>query len=69
MLRRVLPYWRVFGTSLGFLAVGVGGVLVFPLINVFIRRRQLRTEVALSINRRKAPDLIFRIVESRSSDR
>ena len=46
MLRRVLPYWRVFGTGLGFLAVGVGGVLVFPLINVFIRRRQLRTEVA-----------------------
>ena len=46
MLRRILPYWRVFGTSLGFLAVGVGGVLVFPLINVFIRRRQLRTEVA-----------------------
>jgi 1-acyl-sn-glycerol-3-phosphate acyltransferase len=46
MLRRVLSYWRVFGTSLGFLAVGVGGVLVFPLINVFIRRRQLRTEVA-----------------------
>ena len=39
-------YWRVFGTGLGFLAVGIGGVFVFPLINVFIRRRQLRTEVA-----------------------
>src|SRR5258707_5001780 len=46
ILRKVLPYWRVFGPGMGFLAVGIGGVLVFPLINVFIRRRQLRTEVA-----------------------
>jgi len=36
-------FWRVFGTSLGFLAVGIGGVLVFPFVNVFVRRRQRRT--------------------------
>ena len=46
MPNSIVRYWRVFGTSLGFLAVGIGGVLVFPLLNAFIRRRQLRTEMA-----------------------
>ena len=46
MLTNAVHYWRVFGTGLGFLAVGIGGLLVFPFINVFIRRRQLRTDVA-----------------------
>jgi 1-acyl-sn-glycerol-3-phosphate acyltransferase len=46
MLRSVIRFWRVFGTGLGFLAIGVGGVLVFPLINVFVPRRQRRTDLA-----------------------
>jgi 1-acyl-sn-glycerol-3-phosphate acyltransferase len=46
MLSNLGHFWRVFGTGLGFLAVGVGGVLVFPFVNAFIRRRKLRTDVA-----------------------
>jgi 1-acyl-sn-glycerol-3-phosphate acyltransferase len=46
MLNSSLYYWRVFGTGLGFLAVGIGGVIVFPLMDVFIRRSQLRKNVA-----------------------
>lgn len=46
MPNSIVRYWRVFGTGLGFLAVGIGGVLIFPLLNAFIRRPQLRTEVA-----------------------
>jgi len=40
---------RVFGTGLGFVAVGVGGVFVFPLLNVLIRRRETRTAVARDV--------------------
>src|SRR6266508_1679698 len=46
MLSSVGHYWRVFGTGLGFLAIGIGGVLVFPWVNLFIRSRQLRTDLA-----------------------
>ena len=40
---------RVFGTGVGFVAVGVGGVFIFPLLNVFIRRRGARTALARDV--------------------
>jgi 1-acyl-sn-glycerol-3-phosphate acyltransferase len=46
MLANLVGCWRVFGTALGFLAVGIGGVLVFPLLNAFIRDREWRTVIA-----------------------
>jgi len=46
MWRNLRGYWRVFGTGLGFLTVGIGGVIVFPLINVFVWRRERRMEIA-----------------------
>jgi 1-acyl-sn-glycerol-3-phosphate acyltransferase len=46
MLNKVGHFWRVFGTGLGFLAVGIGGVIVFPVLNVLIRRRERRTAMA-----------------------
>ena len=46
MLHRAGLFWRVFGTGLGFLAIGIGGIVVFPLLNVFVRRRDRRTAVA-----------------------
>jgi len=39
-------YWRVFGTGLGFIAVGIGGIFVFPMLNIVIRDRQRRALVA-----------------------
>ncbi|MGH7796404.1 MAG: lysophospholipid acyltransferase family protein [Candidatus Binatia bacterium] len=46
MLSNFGGYWRVFGTGLGFLAVGIGGVIVFPLLNVFVRGHERRTVIA-----------------------
>lgn len=46
MLRSLAGYWRVFGTGLGFLPVGIGGVMVFPLLNVFVWGRERRTVMA-----------------------
>ena len=46
MFNRIDRYWRVFGTALSFVAVGIGGVFVFPLLNIFIRNRQRRSVVA-----------------------
>jgi 1-acyl-sn-glycerol-3-phosphate acyltransferase len=43
MLNSVARWWRVFGTGVSFVAVGVGGVFVFPVLNVVIRNRQLRS--------------------------
>ena len=40
MLNGVYRYWRIFGTGLSFLAVGIGGVFVFPVLNVAIREPQ-----------------------------
>lgn len=42
----VMQFWRVFGAGLGFLAVGIGGLFVFPLIHALIRRPQSRAEIA-----------------------
>ena len=46
MLRNLPGYWRVFGTGLGFLTVGIGGVVVFPLLNVFVWGRERRAVIA-----------------------
>lgn len=46
MRRNLAGYWRVFGTALGFLAVGIGGVLIFPLLNLFVRGRERRMVIA-----------------------
>jgi 1-acyl-sn-glycerol-3-phosphate acyltransferase len=51
MLSRIVRYWRVFGTGLSFAAVGIGGVVVFPMLNVVIRSRQQRSAVARHIIR------------------
>jgi len=55
MLSGIRRSWRVFGTGLGFLAVGVGGVFVFPVLNLVIRERQRRKVIA-----RKLVQLTFR---------
>jgi 1-acyl-sn-glycerol-3-phosphate acyltransferase len=49
MLNSVARWWRVFGTSVSFVAVGVGGVFVFPVLNVLIHKRQLRSKLARQV--------------------
>lgn len=51
MIKRVYRYWRIFGTGLGFLAVGIGGVLVFPVLNLMIREPQRRKVLARNLIR------------------
>jgi 1-acyl-sn-glycerol-3-phosphate acyltransferase len=55
MLSRVDCYWRVFGTAFNFFVFGLGGlvlrVVVFPLINLLIWERQLRTLLARNVIR------------------
>jgi 1-acyl-sn-glycerol-3-phosphate acyltransferase len=46
MLNRVVRCWRVFGTGLSFVAVGMGGVFVFPVLNIVIRSRERRAVIA-----------------------
>jgi 1-acyl-sn-glycerol-3-phosphate acyltransferase len=46
MLCSLAGYWRVFGTGLGFLAVGIGGVIIFPLLNVLVWARERRAVIA-----------------------
>jgi len=49
MLRNLAGYWRVFGTGLGFLPVGIGGVIVFPLLNFFVWRPDPRAVIARNL--------------------
>ena len=46
MFSRIGFSWRVLGTGLGFITIGIGGVFLFPLLNVLIYDRQRRSEVA-----------------------
>ncbi len=48
---RLLWCWRLFGVGLSFLAIGVGGVLVFPLLNLILRDLQRRRRVARDLIR------------------
>ncbi len=51
MFRSVVRYWRVFGTGLSFVAVGVGGVFVFPMLNLIVRNPQRRSLIARQVIR------------------
>jgi 1-acyl-sn-glycerol-3-phosphate acyltransferase len=42
-------YWRVFGVGLSFLAVGIGGVFVFPILNLVIREPRRRKVIARNL--------------------
>ena len=46
MLNSIVRWWRVFGTGVSFVAVGVGGVFVFPVLNIIIHKPQLRSMLA-----------------------
>lgn len=46
MFERIEFCWRVFGVALSFIAIGIGGLFVFPLLHVVIRQRQRRQDVA-----------------------
>jgi 1-acyl-sn-glycerol-3-phosphate acyltransferase len=46
MLNSVVRWWRIFGTGVSFVAVGVGGVFVFPVLNIVIHKPQLRSMLA-----------------------
>jgi 1-acyl-sn-glycerol-3-phosphate acyltransferase len=51
MLSVVYRYWRIFGTGLSFLAVGIGGIFVFPALNVVIHEPQRRKLLARKLIR------------------
>lgn len=51
MLNAVYRYWRIFGTGLSFLAVGIGGIFVFPVLNVVIWKQQRRKVLARNLIR------------------
>jgi 1-acyl-sn-glycerol-3-phosphate acyltransferase len=44
--------WRIFGTGLGFLVVGIGGIFVFPVLNLVVRDPVRRQVVARNLIRR-----------------
>ena len=46
MHKRVWHCWRVFGTGIGFLIIGLGGVLVFPVLNLLIWPPSKRAVIA-----------------------
>lgn len=49
MFSGLYRYWRVFGTGLSFLAVGVGGVFIFPVLNLVVREPQQRKIIARTL--------------------
>lgn len=53
--RHINYYWRIIGTGISFLTFGIGGLLlrmiVFPLINILIWKRELRISFARNIIR------------------
>jgi 1-acyl-sn-glycerol-3-phosphate acyltransferase len=51
MLKRVVWVWRLFGVALSFLAIGFGGLFVFPLLHVAIRQRERRQRLARDLIR------------------
>lgn len=46
MIERFRRYWRIFGTGLSLFSIGLGGVLIFPLLNIFIPARRTRAVMA-----------------------
>jgi len=51
MLKRIVWCWRVFGVALSFIAIGVGGLLIFPILPIVIRQPQRRQRVARDLIR------------------
>jgi 1-acyl-sn-glycerol-3-phosphate acyltransferase len=51
MFNRFVLCWRVFGTGLSFVTVGIGGVFIFPLLNIVIRSRERRSVIARHVIR------------------
>jgi 1-acyl-sn-glycerol-3-phosphate acyltransferase len=51
MLNGLYRCWRVFGTGLSFLAVGIGGVFVFPVLNAVVRDPLRRRMLARNLIR------------------
>jgi 1-acyl-sn-glycerol-3-phosphate acyltransferase len=53
LLTRLDHYWRILATGLSFAAFGIGGlamrILIFPLLNLLIWKRQLRTRLARTV--------------------
>ena len=49
MVHSFTSYWRVFGTALGFLAVGIGGLFIFPFFNIFVSCRERRAVIARDV--------------------
>ena len=46
MIEKIGRYWRLFGAGLSFCAIGVGGLVVFPALNLIVPSRESRTAVA-----------------------
>jgi 1-acyl-sn-glycerol-3-phosphate acyltransferase len=46
MLSSIQRFCRVLGTGLGFVPVGIGGVLIFPVLNLMVREPKRRRTIA-----------------------
>jgi 1-acyl-sn-glycerol-3-phosphate acyltransferase len=55
MLNRLDCYWRIFGTALNFSVFGLGGlvlrIVVFPILNLMVWERPLRTRLSRNVIR------------------
>lgn len=49
MFNGLYRYWRVCGTGLSFLAVGLGGVFIFPVLNLLVREPEQRKMIARNL--------------------
>jgi 1-acyl-sn-glycerol-3-phosphate acyltransferase len=58
MLKRFEWCWRVFGVALSFIAIGVGGLFIFPLLHLVIRQRQRRQDLARDLIRLTFPAIV-----------
>jgi 1-acyl-sn-glycerol-3-phosphate acyltransferase len=51
MIERIEWCWRVFGVALSFIAIGIGGLFIFPLLHIVIRQRERRQNIARDLIR------------------
>lgn len=51
MFKRIHWCWRVFGVALSFIAIGFGGLIVFPLLHVLVWQPQRRQDIARDLIR------------------
>jgi len=59
MFERLRRYWRLFGAGLGFFLIGMGGVLVFPLLHFFVWGRRRRMAAARFLIRSSFRFIVF----------